>query len=256
MDIRCPKKPDVFSIGSQWPYRFKKVAFSTDVNSISFNVQPGRKYDFVILLNERTPCHIQIATLANPVFMNATIVTLILTGFGLLFILLYVLQRRIDALPLLYDRYAVPLLFRVVTGISGKLHRDCHHLKSVISELGAIGTKLEVFTSSSFVVLAELSTLFSIGFYKASKTLNLSVVPAVLSFSKPLSLTWAAFFPLGNEFHNSTGPVPFLIVLASLSAFLLWKRGVVVSLRRTSLVCFFYYAIDSNQIHTAFWIDV
>jgi hypothetical protein len=179
-----------------------------------------------------------------------------LTGFGLIFILLYVLRRRIDALPLLYVGYAVPLLFWVVTGISGKLHRDYHHLKSVISELGAIGTKSEVFTSSSFVVLAELSTLFSIGFYKASKTLNLSVVPAVLSFSKPLSLTWAAFFPLGNEFHNSTGPVPFLIVLASLSAFLLWKRGVVVSLRRTSLVCFFYYAIDSNQIHTAFWIDV
>jgi hypothetical membrane protein len=233
------KKPDVFSIGSQWPYHFKKVTFITDVDSISFDVQPGRNYDFIILLNQQTPCHIQIATLANPAFMNTDVIIPVLTGFGIFLLLAYVLRRRIKALPILYLGYAVPLLFWVVTIISGQLHGNYHHLKNVISELGAVGSKSEVFTSSSFVCLSLLSTLFSIGFYKALRTLKLSVLPAVLSFSKPISMTWAAIFPLGNEFHHVTGPLPFLTVLGSLSAFLLWKNGVGVSaLRFTSLLCF------------------
>ena len=45
------KKPDIFSIGSKWLYDAKKVSFITDVDSLSFNVQPGHKYDFVIMLN-------------------------------------------------------------------------------------------------------------------------------------------------------------------------------------------------------------
>jgi hypothetical membrane protein len=233
------KKPDVFSIGSQWPYDYKKVTFITDVDSISFAVQPGRTYDFVILLNQQTPCHIQIATLANPAFLNAGSIIAILAGFGVLLLFAYVLRQRIRARPLLYLGYAVPLLFWAVTVVSGKLHGDYHHLKDVISELGAVGTRPEVFTSASFVFLSLLSTLFSIGFYKASKALKVSVVPAVLSFSKPLAMLWAAIFPLGNEFHQLSGPLPFLTALGSLSAFLLWKKRVGVSaLRRASLLCF------------------
>ena len=32
------KKPDVFSIGSKWIYETKKVTFTTNIDSISFNV--------------------------------------------------------------------------------------------------------------------------------------------------------------------------------------------------------------------------
>jgi hypothetical protein len=233
------KKPDVFSIGSQWPYKFKKVTFITDADSISFNVQPGCKYDFIILLNQQTACHIQIATRASPVFMKARIVIPILAGFGLLLLLLFVLRRRLAALPLLYVGYAVAFLFWICTIISERLHGHYHHFKNVVSELGAIGTNSEVFTSTSFILLAFSSILFSVGFYKASKLLHLSVIPAVLSFSKPFSMMWVAFFPLGNEFHSITGPLPLLTALGSLSAFILWRRGTGFSLlRMASLLCF------------------
>ena len=65
--------PDVFSIGSKWNYTSKKVTFITDNDSISFDVAPDRQYNFVVLLNEKTPCHIQIATSANPYFMQLKI---------------------------------------------------------------------------------------------------------------------------------------------------------------------------------------
>ena len=121
--------------------------------------------------------------------MNTKIVVPILAGFGFLFLLAYVLRRRIAVLPLIYFGYAVPVLFWITTIISGQLHGNYHHLKNVISELGAVESSSEVFTSVSFVFLALLSTLFSIGFCKTSRRLNMSVVPAVLSFSKPVSMT-------------------------------------------------------------------
>jgi hypothetical protein len=214
------KKPDVFSIGSQWPYKFKKVTFITDADSISFNVQPGCKYDFIILLNQQTACHIQIATRASPVFMKARIVIPILAGFGLLLLLLFVLRRRLAALPLLYVGYAVAFLFWICTIISERLHGHYHHFKNVVSELGAIGTNSEVFTSTSFILLAFSSILFSVGFYKASKLLHLSVIPAVLSFSKPFSMNWV----------------------------LLAENGILALL--------FGNDVNSDKVHPTFWFDL
>jgi hypothetical protein len=44
---------------------------------------------------------------------------------------------------------------------------------------------------------------------------------------KPISMTWAAIFPWATS--SSCYALPFLTVLGSLSAFLLWKNGVGVS---------------------------
>lgn len=249
-------KPDVFSIGSKWPYDSKKVTFITNVDSISFDVQPGRKYDFIILLNQHTPCHIQIATLSNPRFMNAEIVAIILGGFAVLLIVVFILRNRVYAKHLLHIGYAVPLLFWLVVFISGYMHGNYDHLKNVISELGAIETKPEVFTSTLFVLIAYLSTLFSVGFYRASKTLQLSRIPAILSFSKPISLTWVAIFPLGNEFHNMAGPLPFLTILGSLAAFLLWKKeGDFLKVRYASLLCFIIMLLIFTRFIRPFGIN-
>lgn len=40
----------------------KKIIFYTDIDSISFDVVPGNKYDFTILLNGNDSCHTQIST--------------------------------------------------------------------------------------------------------------------------------------------------------------------------------------------------
>ncbi len=233
------KKPDVFSIGSKWTYEHKKVSFITDIDSISFDVQPGNKYNFIILLNETVPCHIQIITSPDPIFMNSKILIPIGLGFIVMMILLYLNRNQLNAKSLLKFGYVMTLFFWAFVVISGLKHGNYDHLRNVISELGAIGTKSEIITSSSFMFLAALSTLFSIGFYKASNRLGLSSIPAILSFSKPVSLAWAAIFPLGNEFHSLVGPLPLLIILATLLSVILWRgeKGLF-SLRLLSLLSF------------------
>lgn len=219
------KKPDVFSIGSKWLYQTKKVSFITDIDSISVNIQPNSKYDFIVLLNEKSPCYIQIKTLSNPAFMNKKIVIPLLSGLIIILMLLYVQRRRLDSATLLYFGYAAPLLFWCMTVFSGYIHGNYNHFKNVISELGAIGTRSEIITSPALTLLSVLCILFSIGFYRTSQQFKLSVIPAILSFCMPVTMIWAAIFTLGNEFHGFTGALPFLLILGFLLAYLLWKRN-------------------------------
>jgi hypothetical membrane protein len=218
------RKPDVFSIGSKWLYESKKVTFTTDLDSISFDVQPGSKHDFIVLLNDSIPCHIQIATLANPIFMQPRLVFPLLFGFLLFCVFLYLFRSKINSLRLLYFGYAAPLAFWCITLLSAYVHGDYNHFKNVISELGAIGTKSEILTSTLLMVLATFCILFSTGFYRVSRKLRISTIPAILSFAMPFPIFWAGIFPLGNEFHGTTGPLPFLILLGYLIAWTQWKR--------------------------------
>ena len=223
------KKPDVFLIGSKWLYETKRVTFITDIDSISFDVQPGNQYNFIIILKEISPCYIQIKTLANPVFMKIEIVVPIIIGIIIILILLYVFRNKINVMKLLKVGYIATALFWMITFVSGYIHGNYNHFRNVISELGAIGTKSEIFTSSSLVLLSVLCTLFSIGFYLASKSFKLSVIPAILSFSMPISILWAGIFTLGNEFHSLTGPLPFLVIMGCLFSCMLWKNNTQFS---------------------------
>jgi len=234
------KKPDVFSIGSKWIYETKKVTFTTNIDSISFNVKPGNKYNFIIVLNDTISCYIQIKTLSNPVFLNKSILFPIFIGIILILLLLYFNRQKINSIKLLYLGYSAPIFFWIITIVSGFIHGNYNHFKNVISDLGAIETKSEIFTSASLILLSVLCILFSIGFYKASRTFKISIIPAILSFSMPLSIFWAAIFPLGNEFHSLTGPLPFLIILGSLFSYLLLnKRREFSELRLLSIISFF-----------------
>jgi hypothetical membrane protein len=234
------KKPDVFSIGSKWIYGTKKVTFTTDIDSISFDVKPGNKYNFIIVLNDTISCYIQIKTLSNPVFLNKSILIPLSIGIILVLFLLYLYRQKINTIKLLYLGYLSAILFWVITIVSGFIHGNYNHFKNVISDLGAIATKSEIFTSASLILLSVLCILFSIGFYRASRTFKISTIPAILSFSMPLSIFWAAIFPLGNEFHSLTGPLPLLIILGALLSYLLWNKSQEFSeLRLLSIISFF-----------------
>jgi hypothetical membrane protein len=232
------RDPDVFSIGSKWPYKAKKVSFITDIDSISFLVDPGNKYDFIILKGD-IPCHIQIQTRADPVFQNQQILTSLLIGLLILIIVLFAVRNRVNTKLFLSFGYLVVLLFWIMTFASGYLHGDYNHFKNVISDLGAIGTKSETFTSCFLIIIAVINILFCIGFYRVSRENHLSAIPAVLSFSMPFTMIWAAIFPLGNEFHGSTGPLPFLIIIGSLLPYFLWRgKNNLKGLRTISLISF------------------
>jgi hypothetical protein len=53
-------KPDIYYALA--PVVPKKITFYTDIDSISFNIVPGARYSFIILLNNRDSCYTQIAT--------------------------------------------------------------------------------------------------------------------------------------------------------------------------------------------------
>jgi hypothetical protein len=240
------KKPDVFSIGSKWAYEEKKVTFITNIDSISFTVKPGNKYNFIIILNDTVSFYTQIKTLSNPVFLKKSILIPLFTGILLLLFLLYLYRQKINTIKLLYPGYVSAIFFWIITILGGFIHGDYNHFKNVISELGAIESKSEIFTSASLILLSVLCILFSIGFYRASRTFKISVIPAILSFSMPISIFWAAIFPLGNEFHSLTGPLPILIIPGSLLSYLLWKKSQEFSeLRLLSLISFFVMLLIS-----------
>jgi hypothetical membrane protein len=233
------KIPDIFTIGSKWNYDHKKVSFITDIDSISFDVKPGCKYNFVIVLNQKTHYNIQILTLANPKFLNIKILIPLLLGLVLIILSIYHFSSRFKTKNLLYFGYISAPLFWLMTLISGAIHGNYNHFRNTISELGAIGTRSEVFTSSLLMLLTVFCILFSIGFYRASKKLSLSVVPSILSFTMPITMIWAGIFTLGNEFHSSTGPLPLLLILGFLLTGILWIRNKKFSLlTRSSLISF------------------
>jgi len=217
------KDPDVFSIGSKWPYQHKRVSFITDIDSISFDVRPGSHYDFIVLLNNTSRCHVQIVTSPDPVFLSTGIVASIIGALVIVIVILYASRKKIDTTWLLSFGYVAPAAFWMMTLVSGYIHGHYNHQKNVISELGALGTPSEIITSTSLVLIALMCVLFSVGFYRASRTLGRTTIPSVLSFAMPISLIWAAIFPLGNEFHSATGPLPLLVMLGSLVGFLGWR---------------------------------
>lgn len=56
--IMPEKKPDVYYV--ELPEKEQEVRFITDKDSISFRVQYGRQYDFIILLNDKDSCYTRI----------------------------------------------------------------------------------------------------------------------------------------------------------------------------------------------------
>lgn len=217
-------KPDIFRIGSKWNYESLEVSFITDLDSITFNVKPGNKYDFVIMLNEDSECYIRIITSSNPVFMNWETLILLIIIFSIIIFLLSRISKTKHIMYLLSFGLLAPTLFWLISFVAGRIQGDYEHSRNVISELGALGTNGEIFTSISFVVISICSLIFSIGFYKASNKLNISKIPSILSFIKPISLLWASIFPLGNEFHGLLGASPLLLIVGALVGKFKWKR--------------------------------
>lgn len=86
-------KPDVFTTGKLT--KSKKITFKTDVDSIVFNVSPGQKNEFIVLLNGKDSCLTQIAA---PVLKNFS----------------KVLPQIHDSIPFFVNRYNtnfLPIIF-------------------------------------------------------------------------------------------------------------------------------------------------
>jgi hypothetical membrane protein len=133
-----------------------------------------------------------------------------------------------------------PLSFWATTLVAGFLHGSYNHLSHAVSDLGEIGSNSQQFMAAATLLLGVGSLLFSVGFYRASRWLHLSVIPAILSFAMALSFAWAAVFPAGHPLHGTLGPLPIFILFGSLIAFVLWRgRSGVSPIRWWSLLSSF-----------------
>ncbi len=117
-----------------------------------------------------------------------------------------------------------PLLFWVVTFIGGFINGGYNHLRNTISELGMTGVPASTFMTIALVLISISAFVFSVLFFKSCKHLKISVLPAVLSFSMPISIFWAAIFPMGTYLHDKQGPLPLILLLGMLLALFLWTK--------------------------------
>ncbi len=220
--IEPQKNPDIFYIGSS--LESKQVWFITDVDSLYFNIEAGKKYDFIVQYNNQN-CYSRIQTLDNPILLNRYL------GFTILFFVLLIVAFAfykaisIPSKQLIEFGIVTPVLFWVFTVIAGFIHGKYNHFRNAVSNLGEIGTNSEIIMAIFTLGLAISCLLFSVGFYKASKEDKQNLLPAILSFAMPVSFLWAAIFPAGHQLHGTLGPLPALIILGALLLSVLWKNN-------------------------------
>ncbi len=217
------KKPDVYTLP-----RFtspKDVTFITNRDSITFHVKPGDQFDFIILLNDTIRCYTRVNTLKLPYLLHFNIGLTVLMGLILITFTGYVRRDIVPVRQLLSLGILGPVFFWIATLCGGLIHGQYDHFKNVISELGALGRHSELFMTGAEVLIAIFCFFFSFGLYRICKKSGLSVIPVFLTLSMPVSILWAAVFPMGHEWHGILGPLPLLMNLGALLAFFLWKKN-------------------------------
>jgi hypothetical membrane protein len=116
----------------------------------------------------------------------------------------------------------VPVVFWGTLTVCGNVMGDYNHLRRMVSELGAVGTRTQYMFTTGLLACAILSMLFVIGLYKACKERGISTIPALIILSFSLSIGGAAIFPLPLRMHLIMGMPTVLLFLSPLAALVLW----------------------------------
>jgi hypothetical protein len=235
-DTKPWTEPDVFAI--ERSFSEKKITYLSDRDSLSFNVKPGDQYDFTIIVKNRGAFPMRLATFDEPVFLHSSILLSIFLALVIIGWLCWAKRKTFSTVSLLWLGIITPLLFWVAAITGGFIHGNYNHLHDVVSELGAIGTKSEVFMSAAELLIAILSVFSVIGFFKACKQIGLNVIPVITILSLSISMFWAAIFPMHHELHGELGPIPLILNIGVLISIFLWKGKKFQSLRLVSLVSF------------------
>jgi hypothetical protein len=209
----------------------RKVTFYTDLDSIAFTLQPGEKKDFVILLNGKDSCFTEVSTLngtqvvreSGGIFMRPKVwlpivaFLLMVAGFSVRY------RKNLRLLGLLSLGIWIPVVFWIGTIIGGYIHGSYNHFTQVVSEIGAVGTRSEVFMSALTVLLSFLSLYFIAGLTTACRRLKISALPTWTIFSFTIMFFFTGMFPMGNPLHVITGPIFLFLNLGTLLAIVLWR---------------------------------
>ncbi len=191
------------------------------------------------MIKNRGAFPMRLTTFGEPVFLHKRMLIFIFWGIIIIAWFTWSKRKSFGLIPLLYLGIISPLLFWISTITGGYLHGNYNHLHNVVSELGAIGTRSEIFMSASELLISIFSVFSVIGFYKASRQIGINVIPVLTMLSLSLSMFWAAIFPMHHELHGTLGPLPLFLNAGVLLSVILWKEKKLLTLRLLSLVSFF-----------------
>jgi hypothetical protein len=239
-DTKPSAEPDLFII--ERSFGQKKVSHVSNCDSVSFLVKPGGRYPFTILVNNKA-FTMEIGTFSQPFLLqgyNLILILFVLAGTNLF---IYIKRKKLKTSALLYFGIISPLLFWLVTFSGAIIHGNYNPLQNTISELGAIGTKSQLFMSVSELLIAQCSILSIMGFIKACRHFGISTLPGWSLLSLSISMIWAAIFPMHHELHGAIGPIPLLFNLGLLLALILWKGKQFYSMRLISFIALFFVSL-------------
>lgn len=216
----------------------QEIRFTTGVHSLSFVARPGETYNLTVELSDGEQCRIAIVAPPTPPLLAHGRGILVVAGFAGLAFFAYWPRRIVPLATLLACGWIAPLSFWALTIVGGFIHGHYNHLRMVVSELGAINTRSQLLMSIGEVLVAVACLLFSAGIHRASRERGLNVLPALCTLAMPVSMAWAAVFPMHHELHGALGPLPLLLNIGALLAFLLWRKRQAARLRWLSLAAF------------------
>jgi hypothetical protein len=218
----------------------QRVTYVSNRDSLSFVVRPGGKYDFIILIANQGAFPMRVTTFDKPIFQQKGALGIILFGMFLVIGVFYRKRAALKTIPLLYLGIITPLLFWATTLAGGWIHGDYNHLHDVVSELGAIGTRSELFMTTAELLISVLSVFAFIGLYRACRELGLSSFPVFSMLGLSLSMAWAATFPMHHVLHGTLGPLPIIVILGAGCGMVAWRGKMYRNLR---WACFYGFVI-------------
>ena len=234
-------EPDVFKI--ERSFKERKVTYLSNRDSLSFVIRPGEKYYFTMVIKNHGSYPMGLATFDEPVFQHNAMVISIFLVIAVISWLTYSKRKALRTISLLYLGIITPLLFWLMLITGGLIHGNYNHLHNVVSELGAIGTKSEIFMSTGELLISILIVFSVIGFYKACRQTGLHMIPVLTILGLSISMFWAAIFPMHHELHGTLGPIPLLLNAGALLAVVLWKGQQLLFLRLVSFFSFIFMSL-------------
>ncbi|HSZ35050.1 MAG TPA: DUF998 domain-containing protein [Puia sp.] len=235
-DTRPWTEPDIFTIDRS--FREQHVTYLSNGDSLMFTVKPGDSYDFTIAIKNRGNYLMRLTTFGEPVIQHKNITIII---FLLLIVITWISwskRKTFGTISLLYLGIITPLLFWLMTITGGFMHGNYNHLHNVVSELGALGTRSEIFMSIGEILIAVLSLYAVFGYTKACRQIGLNLIPVLTMLSVSFSMFWAAIFPMHHVLHGIMGPLPLILNAGVLLSIFLWRGKKFQTLRIFSLISF------------------
>ena len=235
-DTKPWTEPDVFTIDRS--FKEQHVTYLSNRDSLTFLVKPGETYDFNIAIKNRGNFPLRLNTFGAPVIQHRNITIIVFLLLIMIAWLSWSKRKTFGTISLLYLGIITPLLFWLMTITGGFIHGNYNHLHNVVSELGALGTRSEIFMSIGEILVAVLSLYAVFGYAKACSQTGLNMIPVLTMLSVSISMFWAAIFPMHHVLHGTLGPLPLILDAGVLLSIFLWRGKKFQTLRLVSMISF------------------